>query len=182
MDKEKELKLTERAAEDPEAFALLYDHYLPVVFRYVSRKVANRAEAEDITSQTFEKALKSIKKLKKGTSFKVWLYRIAGNTIIDHYRQKGRRQTYPIEEADLVPDSESAREVERVENRAAVMSLLEEIPETHRTALVLHFLEGLTISEMSEVLGITRSACYMRIYRATSALADRMEEAGIGKS
>lgn len=179
MEPEVERRLTDRAKEDPEAFAQLYDHFLPVVYGYVMRRVRNRELAEDITSETFEKALRSIRRLRKGTSFKVWLYRIAGNTIIDHYRATGRRRTYSLAEADDMANGKSGREVEKVEIRSAVLSLLEQLPDTYREALVLHFLEELSVEEMAEVLQISHSACYMRVYRGIKNLAELMEEQGI---
>lgn len=179
MEQEEEYRLTEEARSDPEAFARLYDEFLPVVYRYVIRRVTNKEVAEDITSQTFEKALRSIKTLKKGTSFKIWLYRIAGNTVIDYYRSRGKHQTYSLAEAQDVANGKSGQAVEKVENRVSVLALMEDLPESHRTALVLHFLEGLSVDEMAEVLGTSRSACYMRVYRATKALAGMLEEKGI---
>lgn len=179
MEPEEEARLTEQAKTDPEAFAQLYDHFMPVVYGYVMRRVMNRETAEDITSQVFEKALKSIKGLKSGASFKGWLFRIAGNTIIDHYRSKGRHQASSIDEAGDVANGKSSRAVEQVDNRVAVMALLDKLPEGMRNVLVLHFLEGLTVDEMAEALGSTPNACYMKVYRATKAFAELLEEQGI---
>lgn len=179
MDEQEEARLTEEAKSDPEAFARLYDHFLPIVYGYVARRVGSREEAEDITSRTFEKALRSIKSLKKGTSFKVWLYRIAGNTIIDYYRARGRRKSYSLAEAQDMANGKSDRDFDRVESRISVESMLGILPRNHREALVLHFLEGLSIKEMAQVLQTSQNACYMRVYRATRALADKLEELGI---
>lgn len=179
METEEEQRLTKEARSDPEAFARLYDEFLPVIYRYVLRRVTNKEVAEDITSQTFEKALKSIRTLREGTSFRMWLYRIAGNTVIDYYRSRGRHQTQSLTEARDVVNGKSEQAVESIETRVSVLALMEDLPEAQKTALVLHFLEGLSIDDMAPLLGTSSSACYMRVYRATRALAEMLEEKGI---
>ncbi|MHB8894683.1 MAG: RNA polymerase sigma factor [Candidatus Geothermincolia bacterium] len=179
MEPEEEAKLTDQAKTDPEAFAQLYDHFMPVVYGYVMRRVMSKELAEDLTSQVFEKALKSIRGLRVGASFKGWLFKIAGNTIIDYYRSKGRQQTYSLDEAGDMANGKSGKAVEQVDNRVAVMSLLDKLPEGHRTPLVLHFLEGMTVDEMAEALDSTPNACYMKVYRATKAFAELLEQHGI---
>jgi len=179
METEEEHRLSKEAKSDPEAFGLLYDEFLPVIYRYVLRRVSDKEVAEDITSQTFEKALRSIKTLREGSSFKIWLYRIAGNTIIDYYRSRSRRQTYSLTEARDVVNGKSEQVVESIETRVSVLALLKDLPDAQKTALVLHFLEGLSINEMAPLLGTSSSACYMRVYRATRALAQMLEDKGI---
>jgi RNA polymerase sigma-70 factor, ECF subfamily len=179
MEPEKEARLTEQARSDPQAFAELYDELMPAVYGYVMRRVMNKELAEDLTSQVFEKALRSLKGLREGASFKGWLFKIAGNTIVDYYRAKGRQQTYSLEEAGDMANGKSTKAVEQVDDRVAVMSLLEKLPEGHRTALTLHYLEGLTPEEMAEALDSTPNACYMKVYRATKAFAELLEQHGI---
>jgi len=76
-------------------------------------------------------------------------------------------------------NGKSHKAVEEVDNRVAVMSLLEKLDETHRTPLVMHFLEGMTVEEMAEALDSTPNACYMKVYRATKAFAELLEQHGI---
>jgi RNA polymerase sigma-70 factor (ECF subfamily) len=179
MEPDEEARLIEEAKSSPDAFAKLYDHFMPVVYGYVMRRVSNREAAEDITSQTFEKALKSIRGLRKGSSFKGWLFRIAGNSVIDYYRSRGRQQSSSLEEAGEVPNGKSKKAFNGVDNQVAVMELLEGLPDSQRTALVLHYLEGLTVEQMAEALGSSANACYMKVYRATKAFAELLEQKGI---
>lgn len=176
---EEESSLVERAASDPQAFAELYDRYLPVVYGYVYRRVNHKEAAEDITSQVFERVLRSIGGLREGVTFKVWLFRIAGNAVIDYYRSKGRRETTAIERMEKMADQASANGITEVESRATVGELLEGLPEKHREVLVLHYLEEMDIKEMADLLGIGEQACYMRVYRATRQLAKNLERKGI---
>jgi RNA polymerase sigma-70 factor (ECF subfamily) len=179
MEPEQEARLTEQAKTDPEAFGKLYDHFMPVVYGYVMRRVMNKELAEDLTSQVFEKALKSIRGLRAGASFKGWLFKIAGNTIIDYYRSKGRQQTFSLAEAVEMANGKSGKAVETIDNRIAVMSLLDKLPEGQRTLLIMHFLDGMTVEEMAEALDSTPNACYMKVYRATKAFAELLERHGI---
>ncbi|MBU1944415.1 MAG: RNA polymerase sigma factor [Actinobacteria bacterium] len=179
IEAQEEARLVEEARRSPDAFARLYDEYLPAVYGYVVRRVNNREIAEDITSQVWEKALRSLKGLREGASFKGWLFRVAGNTITDYYRTKGRRQAVSIEEAGEVANGKSAVAVAELESKVSVRALLAELPEGHREALTLHYLEGLSVEQMAEALGSTPNACYMKVYRATKALADALDKKGI---
>lgn len=179
MEPEKEARLTEQAKTDPEAFGKLYDEFMPTVYGYVMRRVMNKELAEDLTSQVFEKALKSIRGLRTGATFKGWLFRIAGNTIIDYYRSKGRQQEFSLAEAVEMAHGKSGKAVETIDNRVAVMTLLDGLPEGYRTPLIMHFLDGMTVQEMAEALDSTPNACYMKVYRATKAFAELLEQHGI---
>src|SRR5579862_2288407 len=81
------------------AFGELYDHYQPMIYRFVAVKVSRREEAEDITHQVFLSAWINIKNYKhRGHPFSSWLYQIARNQVIDHYRSK--RNDVSIENTD----------------------------------------------------------------------------------
>ena len=72
---------------DSSAFGVLYDHYQPMIYRFVAVKVGRREEAEDITHQVFLSAWQNIKRYEhRGHPFSSWLYRIARNQVVDHYR------------------------------------------------------------------------------------------------
>ena len=179
MEPEEETRLIEQAKTDPQAFAKLYDEFAPAVFAFVMRRVSNREAAEDITSAVFEKALKSIRGLRAGSAFKGWIFKIAGNAVIDYYRSRGRRQTYSLDEAESVENGNSRKAVEQVDDRVAVMTLLDKLPGGQREVLVMHYLDGLTVEEMAEATDSTPNACYMKVYRATKAFAGLLEQQGI---
>src|SRR5271155_3376369 len=85
---------------DSSAFGLLYDHYQPMIYRFVVVKVGRREEAEDITHQVFMNAWQNVNDYRhRGYPFSSWLYRIARNQVIDHYRSK--RETVSLEAADI---------------------------------------------------------------------------------
>ena len=81
---------------DSSAFGKLYDHYQPMIYRFVLIKVGRREEAEDITHQVFLQAWQNIRTYRhRGHPFGSWLYRIARNQVIDHYRS--RKDDVPLE-------------------------------------------------------------------------------------
>src|SRR4051812_24008500 len=98
-----EQRLVSRATRrDAAAFGLLYESHLDRVYRYVYYRVGSTAEAEDLTEQVFLKAWEAIGRYEaRGVPFIAWLYRLAHNLVIDHYRAK--RPTMPLED---VPEAE----------------------------------------------------------------------------
>ena len=91
IDEDDERTLVAAAQADPARFEELYDRYVHRVFGFVSRRVGNRATAEDITSAVFEQALASLPKFEwRGVPFAAWLIRIASNAVTDHWRKTAR--------------------------------------------------------------------------------------------
>jgi RNA polymerase sigma-70 factor (ECF subfamily) len=87
-DSDDEQTLVEAAKADPARFEELYDRYVGRVYGFVSRRVGNRAAAEDITSAVFEQALVNLPKFEwRGAPFSAWLIRIAANALTDHWRR-----------------------------------------------------------------------------------------------
>ena len=97
---EGEKNLINRAKSgEAKAFGLLYDHYIPQIYRFIYLKVTNREEAEDLTHQVFMKAWQNINNYEeRGFQFSSWLYQISRNQVIDFYRQK--KQYLDLEAVD----------------------------------------------------------------------------------
>ena len=92
-ERDEDAALARRAgAGEAEAFGALYDRYVEQVYRYVFYRVRNEAEAEDVTSDVFMRALRAIPKYEPRQAFLAWLYRIARNAVIDRSR---RQQAHP---------------------------------------------------------------------------------------
>lgn len=153
---------------DDDAFAALYRHYAPGVYRYVFFRVSSREEAEDITETVFFRAWQSLPAFREAeATFAAWLYRVARNAVIDHYRTRKRHD--PIDRAaevaappgPEVEDEETAREV-----RVAVSRL----PDEQREVVLLRFIEGLSHAEVATALGKTQGACRVLQHRALKAL------------
>ena len=120
---ENEQNLIRRAAAgDSEAFGVLYDQYHPQIYRFVFLKVSLKEDAEDLTHQVFMNALEHMSGYRhQGFPFSSWLYRIARNAVIDHYRT--RKDKVRLEDADpelfalsknIQADANQALELEKV--------------------------------------------------------------------
>ena len=106
-EREEDAALARRAGSgEAEAFGVLYDRYVDAVYRYVFYRVRNEAEAEDVTSDVFMRALRAIPKYEPRQAFLAWLYRIARNAVIDRSRRQGARQQVSFEDALAHPNAD----------------------------------------------------------------------------
>src|ERR1044072_2522000 len=152
---ENEEKTVRKAASgDPEAFGSLYDEYHPRIYRFVFLKVGVRQDAEDLTHQIFMNAWEHVRGYREqGFPFSSWLYRIARNAVIDHYRT--RQEEVSVEEADpelfalsenIQADANQAIELAKV--RKAITRLKPE----HQDVIIMRFVEELAIKEVAASL------------------------------
>jgi RNA polymerase sigma-70 factor (ECF subfamily) len=162
---------------DDAALSELYDRYEVKIFTYIYRRTGEESLAEDLTSQVFLKMLESIRDQKAWrSSFSGWLYRIAHNLVIDHYRRRGRQSavelddTTPLaaERQSLESQVEQSLDAERL--RAAIRRLTEEQAEV----VSLRFLEGYSINEVAAMMNRSEGAIKALQYRAVATLRTLM--------
>lgn len=182
MDPARERALVERAPGDPAAFAELYDFYLPRIYGYLVRRVEERTVAEDLTATTFERALVAIRSgAFRNESFGGWLYRVAGNALVDHVRRGRRYLPLGIRAADGDGHGEASTDVPDVDERAVaafaaaidrdtLARAFAELPDAHRRVVVLRYVDGLESDELAAALGCTRGTAAVRLHRALRAL------------
>ena len=168
--------LIEAAQHDPARFAELYEINFERVYAYVVRRVGNRTETEDLTSEVFHQALANLKRFEwRGIPFAAWLFRIAANLIADRWQRSGR------EVADDAGKAESLQvspvEIEEVERRATLFGLVNSLPEEQRRVVVLRFVEQKSIKEVAREIRKTEGAVKQLQFRAVSSLRARMEGA-----
>jgi RNA polymerase sigma-70 factor, ECF subfamily len=186
MDPTREQALVARSRVDAAAFGELYDFYLPRIHGFVARRVGERAVAEDLTAATFERALTAIRRGDfRNDSFGGWLYRVAGNAVVDHVR-RGRRLV-PLESTrsqgdealgldDRLGDDAAAAAFTATLDRDVVRRALVRLPATHRRLIVLKFFDGLELDELCAVLGCTAPTFAVKLHRALRALRDAIAE------
>lgn len=136
---------------------------------YIAKRVRESDAVDDILQEVFLKVNASLHSVKSHGSISAWLYRIAANTIADHYRAQK-----PWEE---LPDEVAAPEPERdyiAELATCLQPLIADLPETYRTALVLSEIEGLPQREVSEQLNISLSGAKSRVQRGREKLRQRL--------
>ncbi len=180
MEPARERELVERARASPEAFSELYEYYMPLIYRYLLRRTSNVDTAEDLTATCFEKALRHLDGFQwKDVSFSAWLYRIATNTLVDHYRREGRHRETALQDLEGVLRSPMGAGEEETERVAVLMDLVRKLPQSYQHILALKFYQGLDHDEMCEVLGVSKKTLTMKIYRSLKALRRLAAESGL---
>lgn len=169
------LKLAQ--AGDSEAFAQLYDECSERIYRYIYFRVTDEQTAEDLTSHVFYKAWENLGRCKStGAPFIAWLYTIARNAVIDHYRT--RKHTVALDEAVSLASDEPAPEDE-LDLQFKTESLREalgELTSEQRQVVVLKFISGMSTEEIAAHLGKRSGAVRALQMRALQALAGLMQK------
>ena len=150
--------LVDRAkAGDTEAFAQLYDRYVDTIHRYVYYRVGSRQLAEDLTSETFLRALRKVETFTwQGRDFGAWLVTIARNLVADHF--KSSRFRLEVTTADMVDTDDHLEESPEGEvmaafTNAALLEAVQRLNAQQQECLVLRFLQGLSVAETAAVMG-----------------------------
>jgi RNA polymerase sigma-70 factor (ECF subfamily) len=161
--------LIARSSEgDADAFGELYDRFQPEILRYLVHRVRDRETAEDLAQQVFLKAWQAIPRYEqRGLPFKAWLYRMAHNQMVDHYRTY--RPTSDLEGVDVPEDAEAEERVLEAERNERLGAALERLSEDHRRVLVLRFLMEKPAREIGEIMErkeVTVRGLQMRALRA----------------
>lgn len=185
MEEEKELVEKARIG-DKDAFMELYNRYFHSVFTFVYFKVGNQQIAEDITQDTFLKAMKSIRNFEGKSKFRSWLTQIAKFTVMDYYRKKYRYTTVELEDylastpfsADL-DGEEAEREAISMEKENMARTVLEKLPENYRKVLEYRFLESLSLKETAVRLETTPGNVKVLQFRALKKLQDMCDKGEI---
>jgi RNA polymerase sigma-70 factor (ECF subfamily) len=160
---DEERLLVEAAQKDPARFAELYDQHFDRVYAFIARRVHDRSEAEDVTSEVFHRAFANIRKFQwRGTPFIAWLYRIAWNEIIDRARHSRR-------EAELAMEP-TRDEMDEVERRATLFQMVGTLPDAQRDVIVKRFAEDRSIAEIAREMGRSEGAIKQLQFRALETL------------
>lgn len=171
--------LVERAqAGDTEAFGQLYDRYMETVFKFIYFRVGNRQLAEDLTADTFLRALKRINSFTwQGRDLGAWLVTIARNLVADHF--KSGKYRLEVSTADVLgPDREDrgpegtpeSAVVEHISN-VTLLRAVKQLNAEQQECIVLRFLQGFSVAETAEVMGKNEGAIKALQYRAVRTLS-----------
>jgi RNA polymerase sigma-70 factor (ECF subfamily) len=165
---------------DADAFGTLYDRYLDLVYRYVYFRVGSHPLAEDLTSETFLRALRRITDFTwQGRDFGAWLVTIARNLITDHYKSgRHRLEVSTAEILDVPIDGPHIPEnavVSAIINDRVLRAVRDLNPE-QQECVVLRFLHGMTLAETALVMGKKSGAIKALQFRAVRALARALQE------
>lgn len=162
------------AKTDPEAFGRLYEHYVQSIYRYLYSRVGTVQLAEDLTSQTFMAAFRSLSRYQERGQFSSWLFRIARSKLMDHFR--GNRQEESLEAADgLVVGPDTLASVMQDETLGHLRLLIGQLKDDERDLIRLRYVADLSFAEMAELLGKSEEAVKKSVYRLLARLKGQME-------
>jgi RNA polymerase sigma-70 factor (ECF subfamily) len=178
ISKQEERELIRRAKEcDPSAFARIFEYYYQDVYNYIYHKVANVHLAEDLTSDVFLKVLESIDSFSfRGVPLAMWLLRIARNLMVDYFRGQPKSSDFPIKE-DLLPAEVGPSDIfERKLTRQQLVRAFSDLTEDQQDVIILKFVDGLTNTEVGQVLGKSEGAIKSLQHRALVSLNRVLED------
>ncbi|MBM4443748.1 MAG: sigma-70 family RNA polymerase sigma factor [Chloroflexi bacterium] len=157
---QREEELVRRAQmRDPAAFGQLYEEHFDRIYRYIVLRVRNQADAEDLTQQVFLKALEHIGSYRhRGMPFASWLFRIAHNQVVDHWKKKSREKVKlltqdEMAEAGALSGDDPADLAERKVGLEQLAAACERLSDGQREVISLRFAGGLSVAETAKVMG-----------------------------
>lgn len=180
-----ESELVRRAKKgDAEAFGELYRRYVRRIYGYIYVRVGNREDAEDLTTRTFMRALRNIGNYKdRGLPFSAWLYRIARNLVANWLRDRDRRKKrkeiflgWVKVDGETVggPEERTAAN----EEKEMLLAAIQRLPPDYQQLLVLKLVEGMSNTEIGEVMGRSEGAIKSLYFRTLIALREDLERQG----
>jgi len=168
-------------------FREVYDALRPRIQRYLARMVGE-AEAEDLLQEVFEKVSRSLGAFRGDAELSTWVYRIATNTALDRLRRRGKPfEPSPVDASVVAEDDRNVwtgekrqtleGRVIRDEMNACIREVVNGLPETYRTVIILGDLEGFSDREIAEILGLSLQNAKIRLHRARMHLRKALEKA-----
>ena len=168
-------------AHDAERLQRLYEDNLHVIYRFIYSKVGNREEAEDLTSQVFIKAVRSIDNSRDTASIQSWLFQVARTTIADHWRSFYQLRAHSLDdllEAGWEGPAETEPPPRVAQPQDRVTRILGRLPDHYREVLTCRFLLNLSIKETAQRMGLSEANVKVLQFRALKK-AGRLELEGL---
>ena len=170
MQQDEESLVRRAQHRDQEAFAQLYEEHFDKIYRYVTLKIGNATEAEDMTQQVFLNALQSISSFKwKGIPFSAWLFRIAHNQVVDYFRSK-KRATVPLDESLASNNNNPQLIVEQKLDIEQLLLATKRLTDAQREVISLRFAGELSIVQVAKAMGKSQGAVKALQHSAIIAL------------
>lgn len=171
--------LVERAKTDEAAFVELYNLYFPKMYGYIIKRTGQREIAEDIVSGVFIKIFTNLKTYtRQECAFSAWIYTVATNALVDHYRKAARHpEIMPEEMPEISDDRQDIKGMQEVEDdRRSVRLALKQLPVRYEQILNLKFFADLSNQEIAQSLGIKANNVGVLLYRALAKFEDVFQQ------
>jgi RNA polymerase sigma-70 factor (ECF subfamily) len=178
---QEELPVREARAGDPEAWdALLRRHQLPL-FAYVQELIRDEQASLDIVQETFIAAVRHVQRLERDDRFRSWLFNIAHQRCVQHWRKTARRPEPLDDHTEVLPDEglEPDAWLLRHEQGQRVLECVDRLVPAQRSVLLLRYFEEFPLDEIAEITGVSVGTVKSRLHYAKRALRDRLKESGV---
>ena len=169
--------------KDEQAFIRVYEKYVDDIYRFIYYKVGNSEEARDITSLVFLKTWNYIleEKLEGSKSLKSFVYKVARNCVVDHYRKDRSELKIELDDhhlhIDIIDENQDTlKETEINIDMEKVKEKLEEIKDEYREMIILRYINELSFSEIADITGRSKNSARVLVHRALKALKELMED------
>jgi RNA polymerase sigma-70 factor (ECF subfamily) len=164
-------RIAEAAKTDPAAFAELYERYYLRVYRYVYHRLASSEDAEDLTGLIFVKALEALPSYQaRRKSVAPWLFRIARNAVVDHYRRQRRHCSLDVIEGQAAFDADPVAAVLGTERQTELHRLVELLSVDQRDVLLMRYAADLSFGEIAAAMNKREAAVRMLLHRGLRRL------------
>ncbi|HQZ70880.1 MAG: sigma-70 family RNA polymerase sigma factor [Anaerolineae bacterium] len=172
--------LVRRAQDyDPAAFGEIYERYFNGVYKYTYYRVGDQVVAEDIAMDVFAKAMESIDGFAfRGVPFSAWLYRIASNMVVDHFRRQPSQPALSLEEKLVADVAHPTQLLDQEFSHQALRQALAELTDDQQQVVILKFVDGLSNLEVAQILGKTEGAIKSLQHRALASLGRVLGDGG----
>lgn len=167
---------------DRKTLAAIYDDFHLPIYRYIYRQVGDVETARDLTAEVFRRFLQAIQDKKGPTAYlSAWLYRVAHNIVIDHYRREQHRQHLPLDQDLLASSDNTGQAAENILMAEHVRLSLQHLTPDQQQVIILKFLEGLSNKEVAEITGKPVGAIKSLQHRALAALQRQLVQEKSGE-
>jgi RNA polymerase sigma-70 factor (ECF subfamily) len=170
-----ELKHIEAAKKDPRQFRYLYDRYYKEIFLFVNRRADDEHITADITQTVFLKALQHLKNYEyRGIPFSAWLYRIAANEVMQHFRDHSKVRTVCLETGDLDEMLEDDNSGIDPAKREQVFAAIKKLTPQELELIEMRFFEKRPFKMIADIKGITENNAKVKTYRILEKLKKQL--------
>ena len=167
---------------DADAFETLYARHRGGLYRFILRQVTVAALADELFQEVWMSVIDSRSRYEPSARFTTWLYRMARNRVIDHYRRQSVRLA-AHDDGDTDPDALAGDAADEPDRRAAaddamahLLDAVAALPENQRTAFLLRHEAGMTAAAIGDVTGVSEETAKSRLRYATRRLRDALDE------
>ncbi len=159
------------------AFSQVYDKYVEKIYRFIFIKVSSQEVAEDICSETFIRCWNVFKENnKKIENVQAFLYQIARNLVVDHYREKGKVELVPIEFVSISDNTSLEEKALKDSDLEEIKASLANLKENYQNVIIYHYIEDLSIPEIALIIDKSEPTVRVTLHRALKALKNEIKQ------